>query len=426
MKQKIRDNYHWVIALIALLEMTVYGGVCNNINSLYVIPVTESLGVSRGDFSLIMSISSLMAFATTMASGVLFLQFGYRRMVPLSLVAGGLGLMLIMGGSQSLTALGLGAAIYGMSTGICSTAGANRIIGDWFHRHRGLVLGLVSAATGLGGSLFCVLETNIMEQRGWRDSYRFAGLSWLVMAVVVFLLVRNRPEQMKLRPYGEGQLPGKKRHRAGHSEESWAGFSLRELLGRPTFYLMMALTFLGCLSIYLAFYVVVPHMQDRGLTATQAATVQSVMLLFMSAVKLICGWLSDWIGPRWVTVLCVIFGAVGMWLMSGVTGMAEALVVTCIYTVGLPLTTITVPLLTTELFGYHAHDTAVGCFLAMVNLGGMIALPLSNLIYDAVGSYSPVMRGAAILSGVVIAGYELLYHIAQRDKRRWKQEKTAN
>lgn len=425
MKQKIRANYHWVIALIALLEMTVYGGVCNNINSVFVIPVTQSLGVSRGSFSLIMSLNSLMGFLSTMVSGVLFLRFGYRKLVSFALLLGGVSLAVIMGGSQNLAAMAAGVVLYGVSTGVCSTASATRIVGDWFHRHRGLVLGLVSAATGLGGSLYCMIQTSIIEGSSWRNAYRFSGLSWIVVAVILYLVARNRPDDMKLRPYGEGQLPEKKRHRGGHSEENWAGFSLKELVRKPTFYLMMGLTLLSCLSLYLAFYVVVPHMQDCGLSASQAATVQSVMLLFMSAVKLFCGWLSDEIGPRWVTVLCLGFGAVGMWLLAGVTSMAGALVVICVYTLCLPLTTITIPLLTTELFGYRGHDTAVGIFLAMVNVGSMIAAPLTNLIYDMVGSYKPTMKVSASVAVVLIAGYEVLYYLAQRDKKRWQAARGA-
>lgn len=420
MKEKIRANYHWVIALVALLEMTVYGGVCNNLNSVFVIPVTESLGISRGSFSLVLSISSLAAFVITTVSSPLFLRFGYRKLVAFCLILGGVSLAFVMGGCQNLAVLGIGAVLYGASTGVCSTASATRIVGDWFHRHRGLVLGLVSAATGLGGSLFCILQTNIIAHSGWRNAYRFSGLMWVITAAIIAVTVRNRPDQMGLRPYGEGQLPQKKRHRGGHSESSWAGFSLQELVRKPTFYLMMVLTLLSCLCLYLAFYVVVPHMQDCGLTAAQAATVQSVMLLCMSAVKLFCGWLSDVIGPRWVTVLCLAFGSVGMFLLTCVTNMPQALVFICIYTFCLPLTTITIPLLTTELFGYRGHDTAVGLFLAMVNVGSMIASPLSNLIYDAVGSYKPTIKVSAAAALVLLAGYELLFLLAGREKRRWQ------
>lgn len=425
MKEKLRANYHWLIALLVLLEMMVYGGVCNNVDSLFVIPVTETLGISRGSFSMVMSLRSLMSFLATVFSGALFLHFGYRKLVPLTLIFGGLSLAVLFSGSESLTTMAVGAVIYGLCCGICSTASATRIIGDWFHRHRGLVLGLASAGTGLGGSLFCMVESSIMESSGWRSAFRFCGFSWIGMAVILFLLVRSRPADLKLSPYGEGQLPEKKRHRGGHSEESWAGFTLKELVRKPTFYLMILLTLLSCLSVYMAFYVVVPHMQDCGLTASQAAKVQSVMLLFMSVVKLFCGWLSDEIGPKWVTVLCMGFGAVGMWLLAGVSNLSQALVIICVYTLSLPLTTITIPLLTTDLFGYRAHDTAVGIFLSMVNVGAMIATPLCNLIYDAVGSYKPSMRVSAVVALALVAGFEVLYVLAKRDKKRWLAARGA-
>lgn len=425
MKDKIRSNYHWVIAVVVLIEMLVWGGIGNNINGLFVIPVTESLGVSRGSYSLVMSLSSLMGFVSTMVSGMLFMQFGYKKLVVAGLVAASAALCFLFGSGKNLATLGFGVAIYGLCGGLCSTAGMTKIIGDWFHKKRGLVLGLVSSATGFGGSLFCVLLTNVTQHHGWRMAYRAAGVFALVTAVLLLLTIKNRPDDLKLRPYGEGQLPTKKRHRGGHSEDNWPGFSLPELLRKPTFYLMMAVTLLSCLSMYMAFYIVVPHMQDRGLTADQAATVQSVMLLGLSVAKILSGLLCDIIGPKWVTALCMVFGIVGMWLMADVTQMTAALIIISIYTMSLPLTTITVPLLTTELFGYRAHDTAVGLLLSMVSVGGMIASPVINLMYDAMGSYQPGLKVAAVLGVVILALYEVLYFLAKRDKRVTQAEREA-
>lgn len=428
MREFVRKNYYWVIAIVVLIEMFVWGGIANNINGLFVIPVTESLGVSRGSYSLVMSLNAMMSFASTMVSGVLFMRFGYKKLVVGSLAAAGLALCFLFGNSRNLVMLGIGVAIYGLGSGLCSTAGMTKIIGDWFHEKRGLVLGIVSSSTGIGGSLFCMMLTGVMQKSDWRMAYRTAGICSLAAAVLLMVTVFNRPDDLKLRPYGEGRLPTKKRHRGGHSEESWAGFSLAELLRKPTFYLMLVLTLLSCLGMYMAFYIVVPHMQDQGLTADQAATVQSVMLLGLSVAKILSGWLSDIIGPKWVTNLCVIFGAVGMWLMADVKSMPAALVIISIYTVSLPLTTITVPLLTTELFGYRAHDTAVGLLLSMVSVGGMIASPVINLMYDAMGSYRLGLQLAAILCVVVLVLYEVLYFLAKRDKRaaqaQWEAEKV--
>ena len=88
MKSKIRANYHWIIAFAVLLEMLIYGGVTNNLNGLYIIPVTETLQVSRSGFSLAMTMKMVAMFGFGMVSSVLFLKFGFRKLATLGLVGG--------------------------------------------------------------------------------------------------------------------------------------------------------------------------------------------------------------------------------------------------------------------------------------------------------------------------------------------------
>ena len=51
MRAKLNAHYHWVIAAMAVLAMLVCGGVGNSLNGITLIPITQSLGVSRGEFS---------------------------------------------------------------------------------------------------------------------------------------------------------------------------------------------------------------------------------------------------------------------------------------------------------------------------------------------------------------------------------------
>ena len=141
------------------------------------------------------------------------------------------------------------------------------------------------------------------------------------------------------------------------------------------------------------------------------------MLLIMAAAKLISGGLCDWIGAKKVAVLCVLLTAAGQWLLAGAAGNANAVAGIAAYSLGLPITTITIPLLTMPLFGYRSYDTAVGVFLAMVSVSAMVAQPVANLIYDRIGSYSPIFRVAAVLDLVVIVLYLLLFKLAERDRK---------
>lgn len=423
MKAKIRANYHWLIVLIVLVEMLIYGGVTNNLNAMYIIPVTEALEASRSGFSLAMTMKSLTAFACGIVSSVLFLHFGFRMLAALGLVGGALSLLL-MSGSNSLLGIGLGAALLGICESFYSTVGVTRIVGDWFHRYRGMVLGVVTAATGLGGSLFCMIQSQMIQNRGWRFSYRFSTVLLLLVAVLLFLLIRNRPDQMGLRPFGEGLLPVKQRHRAGMSDDNWPGFNLPQLIKMPTFYLMLVCGFVSSVSMYLAFYVIVPHMQDCGLTADQAATMQSTMLLVLAAAKLLVGSLSDVVGGKGVTLLCTACAVVSLWLLTRVTDVTSGILAVVVFSMCLPQTTITIPLLTSSLFGYRAHDTAMSIFLSMISVGAMVASPICNLAYDLLGSYNPVFLVASGLALASMILHIVLFRLAGRDKKKWYEAKA--
>ena len=61
----MKKNYHWLIAATALLQMFLIGGIYNNLSNLFLLPVTESLQISRSAFSLAVSMKGLFAFVST-------------------------------------------------------------------------------------------------------------------------------------------------------------------------------------------------------------------------------------------------------------------------------------------------------------------------------------------------------------------------
>ena len=69
----LRKHYHWAIALVVLIELAIFSGILNNIISLHLIPVTEDLGISRGDFSKISTnLASAFPFLTLFTQNRIF------------------------------------------------------------------------------------------------------------------------------------------------------------------------------------------------------------------------------------------------------------------------------------------------------------------------------------------------------------------
>ena len=412
MKAWFKQHYHWVIAGIVLIQLMICGGMNNNL-SLFTIPVSESFGISRATFSLANSLKYFTAFLGTIFSGVFLLRFGYRRSV-LFCMAITISALSILSASSNIGLYCLGYAVLGLADGVCISAGPPRIISVWFHRHQGTVLGMVTAATGLGGSLICLMLSGAIEATGWNSAFIYSAVLMTVLAFGLLLLVRDHPRDMGLRPYGEGQAVAKKKVHMDH----WIGYTRKEMLRAPAFYLMILGTFISCVFSGGALAVMVPHLQDRGLSAQEAATMQSILMLALAAVKLCCGILTDRIGAKWVMMLCLAGTAICLALFAITSTPAIALLAVLFFAISLPLTSVMISLLSNALFGYQEQTFCVGIFLSMVSLASVIAAPLANTVFDRIGTYVPAFWVAAAGTVLLMGMYFVMYKLADRDKRR--------
>ena len=415
----LRKHYHWAIALVVLIELAVFSGILNNIIGLHLIPVTEDLGISRGSFSLAFSIRPLLGFFSTLFSGVLFVKHGYRKLASIFLLVAAIAFGLL-GISQNFLMLAIASAILGLSEGFCTTAAASRMVNTWFHSHQGMILGLVTASTGLGGSLFSVVLSRTIAAGSWRHSFYLSAILVAIVAGLIFLIARNRPGDLGLLPFGAGKGHGKKPRKA--SRDHWAGYEAKDVMKKPTFYLMILVVFLSCACTYAAYSVVVPHCQDCGMSATEAASIQSIMLLSLAAAKFICGSLSDILGAKFINAVCMICSCVGLVLLTLVDGISMAIIACIFFSVGTVMTTITVPLLSSALFGYKPQGTIIGIFMALVPASSVVTTPIVNMIYDRIGTYNPIFLATAGIGIAVLIILIPLFTMAARDRKQWEAD----
>ena len=411
---EMKKNYHWLIAAVVLLQLFLIGGIYNNLSNLFLLPVTESMQISRGSFSLAVSAKGIAAFLSTFFSGVLLHRFGYRKMVSLLMLTNGIGLV-IMATSTNVYTLGLGIGILGLGDGICLSAGPPRVIRHWFHKHQGLVLGCVSAATGLGGSALCMVVSGIIESHGWQGAFLCSAALYSVMAVVLFAVIRNRPEELGLKPYGEGHYEHKKQEKP---KQKWSGFTWAQILRRPAFYLLMPTCFLTCCCIYSLSQTLVPHLRSVGFSNAQAVSVQSGLMLMLAVSKLSVGALSDRIGGKRITMICLACGCLSLGIMAVSTNYYAVWASVVLLACALPLTMLTVPLLVPDLFGYQAQTMAVGVLMSTSFLASMTASTLANMVYDRIGSYRPVLTVTSLMALGLMGLYGIIYLTVNRDKKK--------
>lgn len=409
-------HYHWIIAGVTLLMLFIYGGSANNFSSLHIKPVSETLGISRTTFSLIYSIKSIMSMLASYFSGAILKKFGFRHTSSFFLIVATVSYVALTF-MKSYWIFVIVCFAMGAATSFCGTTGATIIISSWFQRHRGTVLGFVSAATGLGGSVMCIAQNAAMERFTWRGSFALCAICCGLIAVLVFTLLRNKPRDMGLEAYGEGEEVTAKKKRI--SQRAFAGMDMKALHRAPSFYLMVLCTFISCLAVYLAFNTILPFLTDCEYSASKAASLQSTMMLLFTGTKLLVGFFTDRIGAEKVNLTCVIFGVVSLFLLAASQSFGMASVAVVLYTIAIPLVTITVPLLAFSLFGYKAQGQYTGVFISVIYAASFLSSPLSNLIHDTVGSYRPAYYLAAILLAIDVVLYLILYKTAKKDNKKY-------
>lgn len=413
MKNWLNRNYHWVIAAVALLQLFSYGGLVNNFSGYHLIPVCETLGLTRTEFALANTTRSFVAIFGNLFSGALIGRIGYRRSAALCLILA-MGANILFASMSAYWMLVAGCVCMGLCGGICGAAGISQLINLWFHRRRGAVLGVITGATGLGSAVLGFVQAILIENYTWRYSFLFAAFALLISALLMALLVRDTPQEKNLAPYGEGEIAAKKRGSA-----AWEGLQTEQLKKHPGFFIMAFCCFLSCLCVYIIQHNLVPFLQDYGYTAVAASGVYGTMMLVLTGIKFGVGVLCDAITAKRVTLIAVCCCTVGTLMMillpkAGVWPYAASI----IYAFSIPLLSVLVPLLGAELFGYRAQAHFVGVFMAMVSASNMVESFLSNRIYDVVGSYIPVYWGAAFGMVALMGVYSVLFTMMNREKKK--------
>jgi sugar phosphate permease len=277
-----------------------------------------------------------------------------------------------------------------------------------------MVLGTVSAASGLGGSVLCLAQTAVMEKFGtWRASFMLCGIGILLGGVLIFLFIRNEPKEMGLSPYGAGEeITGKKKK---ISQNAKKGLTMKNLFRRPSFYMMIFLTFLSCSCVYVAFLVILPFFEDQGFSKEQASYLNSYLLLALAASKFVMGIIIDRIGAKKVTFIFHIFVSLGLVLLCVSKSLIVGIIALTAFAIGIPLITINIPLLSFTLFGYKSQAQYTGIFMGMISAASMITNIITNHLFDTFHTYSYGFLVAAALSLLLMGGYWLLYRMVEKD-----------
>lgn len=132
-------------------------------------------------------------------------RFGVRRVLTgaLLMIATGSACSIAMTASWQLVVLW--GVLVGIGTGAISMGFVAVIATRWFVHRRGLVTGVLTAASATGQLIFLPIVAAVTTQHGWRWASLVVAAAALAVVPLVAVFMRNYSSDLGLAPYGVDQ-----------------------------------------------------------------------------------------------------------------------------------------------------------------------------------------------------------------------------
>ena len=404
-------HYEWYVFAVCFLMIFTVLGFTSSTKGLYLAALTEDLGIPRSLFSINDSCRFITTAVLNFFFGHIIMKMGARRMIFfgfLSLIAA----MLVYSFSSVIYTFYIGGVLLGMGLAWSTTTVVGYLVGEWFEKKKGTVMGVILAANGLGGATASqVISPIIYGNAGWRYAYRMTAVLLVIVGAVVLLVVREKKDSAP-KEVGKKKPP----KRAGTEGASYEGLTISEAKRRPYFYVALVGIFLTGMILQSASGVSSAHMRDVGLAPAFIATVVSVHSLVLCASKILTGLSFDHFGLRVTMLFCNICTFAAILLLAFVSSPVTAFGYGVISSFALPLETVMLPLIALDLFGTRAYSSFMGLFVSVNTLGYALGAPLVNFVFDRTGTYKGILLFLAGLSVLVASAMQYAISAAHRGR----------
>ncbi|WP_049732770.1 MFS transporter [Rhizobium ecuadorense] len=293
-------HYGWVVVAATFLTMLVTAGAMGAPGVL-IKPLQDEFGWETSQISSALAIRLILFGFMGPFAAAFMNYFGVRKVIVFALALIGAGFI----GSLFMTTLWqlllLWGIVVGFGTGLTAMVLAATISTRWFTRHRGLVVGMLSASSATGQLVFLPLMAELTQRYGWRSTVFFVCAMIMVAALAVLAFMRDRPADLNLPALGETQVTPPPASTSLGVALMTPITVLKEISRTSTFWILFATFFICGLStnglIQTHF---VTLCGDFGIVPVAAASVLAVMGIFDFFGTIGSGWLSDRFDNRWL------------------------------------------------------------------------------------------------------------------------------
>lgn len=409
MSGKKKIFYGWYIVVSCVLIMALGYAPLVSCASLFIKPITDDLGFARSAYTLVNTISTLIGVVMAPFVGKLMSK-KYMHKILVICVAGLAVSYGMYSVANTLPAFYIIAVFVGIFAAGSTMLPVSIVITNWFQKQRGLAMSIAMAGSGIGGAILSPIIGVLITKYGWRHTYFVLAIAmFCVLVPVVAIIIRQKPADKGLEPYGYGAAQDDKKV---NKEAEW-NVSLQVLRGKAVFWAFIVGMALLCLSGS-AIAHIPSAIMDAGYSTAKAASIASLYLAIAVPGKLILGHIFDKYGAK----AGIVFGNTAFFLSAVALLFIKSepilYIMAVLFGFGTCIGTVSPSVLTSKLFGTKHYAEIYGFVMMFTNAGFAFGVPIIAAVYDVTGSYDVAWIIIAVLA--VVMTLLLLYSAAQSRK----------
>lgn len=384
-------HYAWVV-LVATVLMNFFYSIVYSSFSLYAASILEKYPeISRTAYSMVPTLHSVFATVFLLLYGKIVKKLGFRKVM----LIGGVGIAIgyiIYSFASNIAMFYVGTIFVGMFPAFCSSTTTGALINRWFGKLNTTLLSISMGIGGFGGTVGSILVGKWLDSIGYEASFRnMAGIAVIIMCVV-FLFVRNSPEDKHT-----VMLWPSEQDKQARSQEERAGYTLSQAMRTYTFWAIVVFFVLYSAAFYAAYANVSLYMADLGWSSAVYGAIFGVVSTVNVIAMFLGGYATDKMGPRLtILVLCILYAVICVILgfttpsvpmMYGVCGLLGICWLFC-------------KVLHTPLalcFGSRDSASIIAILTAAITVGASVGIPAANVVYDLTGSYGTLFRALLVV-----------------------------
>lgn len=282
---------HLMIILAGMLSASI-AGIVFNCAGIFLLPIATSLSIDISQVSIFLTVEAIVMTISVSFWGNLFESKPVRLLGAISVIVLAISFFTLSVASNIAIFYFVGVA-FGIIMPFYTYLFIPTMINRWFSKRAGTFIGLCFAFDSVSAVIFNPIGASIIDAAGWQMAYRVFGIVVLIMGVIIVLVVRDKPQDIGLMPYGYRQTDSKENENVAVENES--GIPASRAWKMNSFWLAAACIVL--FGLVLCIYQFLPSYIDSlsfyGRTAMVGATLASVVMAGSMIAKVGLGWISD-------------------------------------------------------------------------------------------------------------------------------------